>query len=148
MKYLKRFNESIKYITNLRENGDLQEILFIIENSDLKDEFDNRIEVSDWYSTNMAECLDNALKNDTINKTEYNHFIKNTFTVRLEEKQDENDGMVHWGWPDVIHWIEPKIWNIIKEINARIEHLGYKVIYNDFGNGDICYELIIGDKNY
>jgi hypothetical protein len=143
MKHLKRFNENIEYITKV---SDLDDIVFIIENSDLKDEFDNRIVVSDWYSSNMAECLDISLKNDTITKEEYHYFINNTFTIRLEEKQDESDSMTHWRYPDVIHWIEPKIWSIIEEINIRIEHLGYKVLYNDFGNYDICYELIIGDN--
>lgn len=148
MRYLKRFNESLEYINKVREEGDLKEIIFIIENSDLIDEFDNRIFVSDWYSSKMSESLENGLSTDHITKEEYDYLIKNTFTIRLEERQDESDQTINWSIPDQIHWIEPKIWSVIREINSRIESLGYKVLHSDFGSNDVCYELLIGDKSY
>jgi len=95
----------------------------------------------------MSECLKISLKSNTITKTEYKYFIENTFTIRLEEKQDNTGDLVIWRIPEQLR-IEPRIYNIIEDISKRIEHIGYKVLYNDYGNGDICYELIIGDKNY
>jgi hypothetical protein len=151
MKHLKKHNEifglfnksDIDYLKNIRKNGDLDEIIFIIENSELIDEFDNRIQVSDWYSSNMSHCLKHNLKYKLITKKEYNFYLNNTFTVELSEK--ENDEQSHWNLKNSIYWIEPKIYKVINEINSRILQMGYKILFNDFGSDDTSYELLIGN---
>lgn len=146
MEHLRRFNEGmwsnlsfVSYYNKIRESGDISDIMNIIENSDIIDEFP---ELSiDFFDSSHSHCLDHALQYDYMKKEEVDYLKSNSFTVEIYQDSDVWD-------KETIHYIEPKIWKIIDEINFRLDNLGYKVVYNDFGSGDTSYELIITDKNY
>jgi len=139
MKHLKRFNENVSYYDRLRQSGDLSEIMFIIENSDIIDEFP---ELSiDFFDSSNSFCLDYGVDYDQMTKTEAKYLKKNSITIEIYQDSDSWD-------KKAIHYIEPKIWKIIEDINVMLRSIGYKIIYNDFGAADISYELIITDKSY
>ena len=140
MKHLKRFNESVNYYDKLRQSGDLSDIMHIIENSDIIDEFP---ELSiDFFDTSHSSCLDHALQYNYKTKEEVDYLKKNSFTVEIYQNVEDS-----WN-REAIHYIEPKIWKIIKDINVMLSSIGYKIVYNDFGVADTSYELIITDKSY
>lgn len=139
MKHLKRFNESVNYCHKLKQSGDLSDILYIIENSDIIDEFP---ELSiDFFDSKISECLDRAVVHDQMTKVEADYLKKNSITIEIYQDTDS------WN-KKVIHYIEPKIWKIIEDINVMLSSIGYKIVYNDFGVADTSYELIITDKSY
>ena len=136
MKHLKRFNENVSYYNKLRDSGDLSDIIHIIENSDIIDEFP---ELSiDFFDTSHSSCLDHALQYP---QEEVDYLKKNSITIEIYQDTDSWD-------KKVIHYIEPKIWKIIEDINVMLSSIGYKIVYNDFGVADTSYELIITDKSY
>ena len=145
MKHLKRFNESnddkpISYYDKLRQSGDLSDIMHIIENSDIIDEFPD-LDI-DYFNSSNSTCLEHALQYDYLTQDQVDYLIKNSFTVEIYQKN------VDYLEREAIHYIEPKIWGIIEEINFRLDNIGFKIAYNDFGSGDTSYELIITDKSY
>ena len=145
MKHLKRFNESnddkpISYYDKLRQSGDLSDIIHIIENSDIIDEFSD-LDI-DYFNSSNSTCLEHALQYDYLTQEQVDYLIKNSFTVEIYQKNVDHLER------EAIHYIEPKIWGIIEEINFRLDNIGFKIAYNDFGSGDTSYELIITDKSY
>jgi hypothetical protein len=44
---------------------------------------------------------------------------------------------------DVLHYIEPKIWQLIRYISSQLGAHGLYVSDSDFGQSDIYYELVI-----
>lgn len=140
MKHLKRFNENVTYYNKLRDSGDLSDIMHIIENSDIIDEFPE-LSIS-FFESSHSYCLDHALKYNYMKKEEVDYLKKNSFTVEIDQDLEDS-----WN-KEPIHYIEPKIWNIIKDINVMLSSLGYQVVYNDFGPADTSYELIITDSSY
>lgn len=140
MKHIKKFNESVNYYDKLRQSGNLSDIIHIIENSDIIDEFPD-LDI-DYFNSSNSTCLEHALQYDYLAQEQVDYLIRNSFTVEIYQKN------VDYLEREAIHYIEPKIWRIIEEINFRLDNIGYKVVYNDFGSGDTSYELIIGDKSY
>jgi len=140
MKHIKKFNESVNYYDKLRQSGNLSDIIHIIENSDIIDEFPD-LDI-DYFNSSNSTCLEHALQYDYLAQEQVDYLIRNSFTVEIYQKN------VDYLEREAIHYIEPKIWVIIEEINFRLDNIGYKVVYNDFGSGDTSYELIIGDKSY
>lgn len=140
MRHLKKFNESVSYYDKLRQSGDLSEIMHIIENSDILDEFPQMS--INFFESSQGYCLDHALKYNYMTKEEVNYLKKNSFTVEIDENVSDI-------WDrKFIYYIEPKICEIIDDINIMLTSLGYKIVYNDFGSGDTSYELIITDISY
>jgi hypothetical protein len=43
----------------------------------------------------------------------------------------------------VLHYIEPKVWNLIKNVNSQLGAYGLYVSDSDFGQSDVYYELVI-----
>jgi hypothetical protein len=140
MKHLKRFNENTSsYYDKLRDSGDLSEIMHIISNSDIIDEFP---ELSiDFFDSSYSTCLDYGVVHDQMTKTEAEYLKKNSITIEIYQDSDSWD-------KKALHYIEPKIWKIIEDINVMLSSIGYKIVYNDFGEADTSYELIITDKSY
>ena len=139
MKHLKKFNESVNYYDKLRQSGDLSDIMHIIENSDIIDEFPGLS--IDFFDSKSSECLDRAVVHDQMTKVEADYLKRNSITIEIYQDEDSWD-------KKVIHYIEPKIWKIIEDINVMLSSIGYKIVYNDFGPADTSYELIITDKSY
>jgi len=139
MKHLKKFNESVNYYDKLRQSGDLSDIMHIIENSDIIDEFPGLS--IDFFDSKSSECLDRGVVHDQLTKVEADYLKKNSITIEIYQDEDSWD-------KKVIHYIEPKIWKIIEDINVMLSSIGYKIVYNDFGPADTSYELIITDKSY
>lgn len=44
---------------------------------------------------------------------------------------------------DVLHYIEPKIWQLIRYVSSQLGAYGLYVSDSDFGQSDIYYELVI-----
>jgi hypothetical protein len=44
---------------------------------------------------------------------------------------------------DVLHYIEPKIWELIGDVNSQLRPYGLYVSDSDFGQSDVYYELVI-----
>lgn len=74
MKHLKRFNESVNYYDKLRQSGDLSDIMHIIENSDIIDEFPGLS--IDFFDSKSSECLDRAVVHDQLTKVEADYLKK------------------------------------------------------------------------
>lgn len=154
MKHLKRFNETTSYLENIRKNKDLEDIIYFIQNSDIPDEFPY-IRISDWYDSKMNDCLKNNLKDNNITPNDYEYLKNNSFTIELSESSElsevqpnDNQVMINWTIPEPIYWIEPKIHQIIKDINHRLNSIGFQIIMSDFGSTDATYELVICDKDF
>lgn len=145
MKHLKRFNEtaSYDYLQKVRSSGDMSEIIPIIEEY-IIDEFDNRIVITDIGISILSTTLQ-AMREGrkNISEKDYNYLCDNSFMIMLEENLDSDD----WHDRPDIYWIEPKIWQVIKNANHNLKNFGYQIIYNDYGM-PYEYELIICDKDY
>ena len=43
----------------------------------------------------------------------------------------------------VLHYVEPKIWELIADVNAHLKEFNLYVYTSDFGQNDAYYELVI-----
>jgi hypothetical protein len=43
----------------------------------------------------------------------------------------------------VLHYIEPKVFELISDVNSQLNQYGLKVYTSDFGSTDAYYELVI-----
>ena len=48
----------------------------------------------------------------------------------------------------VLHYIEPKVFELISDIDSQLKQYGLKVYTSDFGPSDAYYELVITKINY
>lgn len=135
----RELEDSMAYYNKLVESGDLSEIMFIVENSDILDEFPQLSMCN--YASIRSECLDRAQDSKTIREEEADFLRYNSITVELYQ---EGENITK----EPIHFVEPKIWKIIQDINVMLSSIGYQIVYNEFGFVDLSYELIITDSSY
>ena len=60
----------------------------------------------------------------------------NSFTITFQQEGDMFSA-------DVLHYIEPKIWELIGDVNSQLRPYGLYVSDSDFGQADVYYELVI-----
>ena len=48
----------------------------------------------------------------------------------------------------VLHYVEPKIHNLISDIDSQLKKYGLEVFYSDFGQNDAYYELVITEISH
>jgi len=53
----------------------------------------------------------------------------------------QQDGSI--SYIDVLHYLEPKIWKLIGDVNSQLRPYGLYVSDSDFGQSDVYYELVI-----
>lgn len=141
MKHLRKFNESIDFGDVIRTNGDLVEILTIIEKCGILDDFPYLS--MNWYNSDPHNhCLDYGVRYNMLTSEDADYLKKNSITIEFDEYLENS-----WD-KKTIYYIEPKIWDYIQECNVRLGYLGYKIIYNDYGSADWSYELVVCDKDY
>ena len=61
----------------------------------------------------------------------------NSFIITFEQGRESSLDI------DVLHYIEPKIWQLIRYISSQLGAHGLYVSDSDFGQSDIYYELVI-----
>ncbi len=47
------------------------------------------------------------------------------------------------GDSQALYYLEPKIFELISQVNAQLKHYGLEVFFSDFGQNDAIYELVI-----
>jgi len=60
---------------------------------------------------------------------------KNCFVIILNEKDKE--------YPLSIHWVEPKIFELVKDVDSHLRAFGLYVCANDFSESDAYYEIVV-----
>ncbi len=139
MKHLRKFNENFE--DTIRHNGDISEILTIVEKCGIFDDFPYLS--MNWYGSKIHNfCLDYGVQHNMLTREDADYLKNNSITIEFDEDHADS-------WDKrAIYYIEPKVWEYIKECNVRLGYLGYQIIYNDYGSADCSYELVICDKDY
>ncbi len=134
MKHLKRFNESFK----LQSKIDNQELEDIFTNCGLFDDFP---ELGwDTCDSRGSGAIGRSFQYNQINKEEFNRLCNNSKTIELYNKNDTGN--------EVLYYLEPVIFIIIREIDSRLSGYGLKIALSDFGVTDAYYEFVITDIDY
>lgn len=118
---IKRYQQFIKessnsYATFGIKYDDLSDILFYIT-----DEFPEL----EWWA-------DNSLQSSLVEKDD------NCFIVTFNRKDIDFPNDL-----PVLHYIEPKIFELIKDVDSQLRGRGLYVYASDFGENDAYYELVI-----
>lgn len=98
---------------------DLKDIMF-----DITDEFSE----VEWFVYNSVDS--HLLKNEVSD---------NKFLIELINKGDNS---IYKN----LHFLEPKIFEILEHVSNKLELYGLQIIDSDFGETDASYEIIIGEK--
>lgn len=61
----------------------------------------------------------------------------NSFVVCFNEKIENDE------FPNVLYYLEPKIFNLIESINSQLKEFNLYISASDFGQTDAFYELVI-----
>lgn len=142
MKHIKIYEEfsNNSFSDKVRESGDLSEISNIIRYSGL---FDNLSGFSlDWYEPSHCHCLDYALNYNHISQKDYDYLWDNSIVFEI---YDPNTPLY---LSDQNYHIETEYRKYEDEINSRLEFLGYKIAFADFGVADCSYELVVCNKDF
>lgn len=65
----------------------------------------------------------------------------NSFIITFSQDADL------WDLP-LLHYIEPRVWILIRDINSQLGQYGLYVSDSEFGQSDIYYELVISKKGH
>lgn len=139
MKYLKKFNEKFNW-TGLIDYKEIDEIMF---GCGLFDEFPELC----YYVENSKDsyCIQSLRNYKKISDGDKQNIIDNSFMIEIMEKSADWISVMD---RDVLHYIEPRIFKILDEINHHLKKYSLKIFYSEFGAHDISYELIITDKDF
>lgn len=118
---IKRFQQFIKESLSLQNDfgityGELDEIMYYIT-----DEFQN-----------LGWSVEDSSQSSLIEKDD------NCFIIELYDKTI--------GFPidlPVLHYIEPKVFELISDVSSQLKQYGLEVYTSDFGATDAYYELVI-----
>ena len=105
--------------------GELDEVLY-----EITDEFPE-----------LDYQVDNSLQSSILDTNPSYETDKNSFVVTFYNKQSEFPVDLR-----VLHYVEPKIFNLVGHVNDKLGMYGLEVYFNDFGENDAYYELLITKK--
>jgi len=113
--------------------GELEEILF-----EITDEFSElEFAVENSYQSTILDISTNP----SLTHKDMKSADRDSFIITFYDKTSE--------WPSqlkVLHYVEPKIFNLISHVNDKLSQYGLEVYFNDFGENDAYYELLITKK--
>ena len=138
---IKKFNEYITESSSDREieiDGskfgikylDLRDILFYIT-----DEFPELDYYIDSAKKSYILNPDDHFYNDTKAELESDYY-KNSFIIIFDKDRVGDDS-------DLLYYLEPRIFDMIKSISSQLTAYGLTVYSSDFGTTDSEYELVI-----
>jgi len=118
---IKKFQQFITERFSLQNDfgityAELGEIMYYIT-----DEFPNL----DW-------SVENSLQSSLIEEDD------NCFIIELYDKTIDFPSDM-----PVLHYIEPKVFELISDVNEQLKSYGLKVYTSDFGSTDAYYELVV-----
>lgn len=91
-------------------------------------------EITDEFPE-LDYMVDNSLQSSIIEK-DPNSFVVTFFNKKAEFPMDL----------PVLHYVEPKIFDLISHVNDKLGMYGLEVYFSDFGENDAYYELVITKK--
>ncbi len=119
---LKKYSEFIKYkvFEGINDYGmtydDIRDMLYYVT-----DEFPN-----------LTFSVEDSLQSGIIEQDDKS-FIIELYDSEIEFPMDL----------PVLHYVEPKIHDLIKDIDSQLKKYGLEVFYSDFGQNDAYYELVV-----
>ena len=123
---IKKFNQFIVESFSLKNNfgityDELNEIMYYIT-----DEF-----------TNLDWSVENSSNSSLIEKDD------NCFIIELYDKTIDFPTDM-----PVLHYIEPKVFELISDVSSQLKKYGLEVYTSDFGATDAYYELVISKMGH
>lgn len=120
-KYIQFINERVNVSGHLKEEfgisyGELSEILYHIT-----DEFPS-----------LEYYVEDSLQSSLVKKDD------NCFIVVFNHKDIDLPSQL-----PVLHYVEPKIFELIRDVDAHLKEFNLYVYSSDFGENDAYYELVI-----
>jgi hypothetical protein len=97
--------------------------------------------------------LDDILSEITDEFPELTYIVENSLQSSLIKEDDKSFVIIFfttgdmWHLP-VLHYLEPKIFNIIQDIDSQLRAYDLYVSDSDFGESDAYYELVISKVNH
>jgi hypothetical protein len=103
-----------------------------------KAEFDiSHQEISDIMNYILDEFPELEYYIESSNQSSLINADENSFIITLQDKEGDLLTL------PVLHYVEPKIFNLIQDINSQLRQYDLYVFQSDFGQTDQYYELII-----
>ncbi len=120
---------------NLFENVESPVIIYKVNFGITSDQLDEILyEITDEF-TNLDYFIDSSLISACISKDD------NSFIIDFYDKNSDN----MYDSPP-LYYLEPKIFDLISNVNDKLGMYGLEVFYSDFGETDCFYELVITKK--